>query len=327
MSGGGAHAAARAALLAVPLLLAAPWGAARAQDGLLHPGAKKPKPPPAAPRVEAQHVAGFPGLEAFRRSKYWAKAIDHLERGGFTDDALASMNQEFTVIKMSNEAGHQPAADAPAPRDATPRLGEKVGEDRRLWLWQVPIVLDRIAPLWKEGEWDDAQLAQAGVAGRFFAQQEGPPALRFTAGRHADNVAQLDRLMAWFRAEVARPESYALMLITDEDGPFVPAEGQAASKEKELGALVLDDARRLVLRRDEKGGGPWLIQLQKGKKAAWTRTLSRGAARGRAALRRRAAAAGRAGLARAPRLRPRPLPLSRRAGAAPVLLHLMVNGC
>jgi hypothetical protein len=256
------------------LLLIATASTARAQDGLLHPGDKKAKPPPAPPRVEAQHVAGFPGLEAFRRSRFWAKALEHLERSGLTDDAVASMNQEFTVIKMTNEAGRKAAPGAPSPLDGTPRLGEKVGEDRRLWLWQVPIVLDRIAPLWQEGEWDEAQLAQAGVAARFFAQQEGPPALRFSAGRHAENVAQLDRLMAWFRAEVARPESYALMLITDEDGPFVPAQGQAASKEKELGALALDDARRLVLRRDDKGGGPWMIQLQKGKKPAWTRTLT-----------------------------------------------------
>ena len=256
------------------LLLVALASAARAQDGLLHPGDKKPKAPPAPPRVEAQHVAGFPGLEAFRRSRFWAKAVQHLERSGFTDDAVATLSQELMVIKLGNEAGHKPAPGTSAPLERTPRLGEKVGEDRRVWLWSVPIVLDRIAPLWKEGEWDDAQLAQAGVAGRFFAQQEGPPALRFTAGQHAENVAQLDKLMAWFRAEAARPESYALMLITDQDGPFVPAEGKAASKEKELGALELDDQRRLVLRRDDKGGGPWMIQLQKGKKPAWTRTLT-----------------------------------------------------
>jgi hypothetical protein len=272
MSASGAHAAARAALLAAGLVLAAP-AATRAQDGLLHPGAKKPAAPPAPPRVEAKHVASFPELTAFRRSPFWAKAVDHLSRGGFTDDAVASMNQEFTVLRMGIESGREARA-VPAPLNPTARLGEKVGEDRRLWLWQVPIVLDQIAPLWKEGEWDAAQLAQAGVLARFFAQQEGPPALRFVAGRHAENTTQLDRLMAWFRAEAARPESYALMLITDEDGPFVPAEGQAASKEKELGALALDEGRRLVLRRDDRGGGPWLIQLQKGKKPAWTKTLT-----------------------------------------------------
>ncbi|HZL98962.1 MAG TPA: hypothetical protein VFD43_01815, partial [Planctomycetota bacterium] len=127
---------------------------------------------------------------------------------------------------------------------------------------------------WDAAEWDAGQLGQAVAAGRFFAQQEGPPRLAFAEGRHAENQAQLERLMAWFRTEVARPESYALMLITDEDGPWLPVEATAARHLPELGVQELDAERRLVLRRDEKADGPWLLQLVKGKKPLWTRALA-----------------------------------------------------
>ena len=275
MSGGGAHAAARAALLAAALLAAALLPVAllpvaRAQDGLMHPG-DKPKAPP--PPITATHPTAFPGLQPFARSKNWAKLSDHFARAGLSDDSVASIGQELEVIRMQNGLVEREAAIDPTRAPPEQQLGLKVGAERRQWLWLVPLVLERVERLWNTAEWDAEQLAQAQAAGRFFGQQEGPPKLSFVAGKHAENQQQLERLMAWYKAEVARPESYALMLITGDRGPWKPMDANAASSLKELAAAPLDAQRRLVLRRDEKAGGPWLLQLVSGKKPAWTRSL------------------------------------------------------
>jgi len=252
--------------------------AAASAQALRHPGDKAPAPPPPPPT--ATHAAAFPSLEPFRQSPFWGRTVEHLRRSGLSDDALTTLDQELGVIRMQNELDARTAreaGDAPAAGSAAgaPRLGDQVGEDRRLWLWQVPIVLDQTLPLWNAAEWDQAQLEQAGAVARFFAQQEGPPKLVFAAGRQAENQLQLERLVAWFRAEAARPESYALMLVRDDDGPYAPVEAEAARSLPELGSQDLDAERRLALRRDEKAGGPWLLQLLKGKKPLWTIALTR----------------------------------------------------
>jgi hypothetical protein len=264
-------AAARLALALTLLLLVGLAGPTRAQGGVIHPGDKKP-PPPRVP--DAVHAQAFPGLEPFRQSPYWKKLADHLRRSGLTEDAVVSLNQELTVIRMNQGLAERAGEDIDY-RQAPPEqvLGAKVSEDRRLWLWQIPLVLDRIEPLWTTAEWDAEQFGEARSAVRFFSEQEGPPRIELVEGRQADNHQQLERLMAWYRAEVARPESYALMLITDERGPWRPVDASAPSSLKVLGERAFDAERRLALRRDEKAGGPWLVQLLTGKKPAWTRAL------------------------------------------------------
>jgi len=270
---GRAGLAALAALLGGALALALPV-AARAQDGLIHPGNKKPPPPPPPPTTT--HAMAFPALEVFQRSRFWKGPRERLRRAGLTEDALTALDQELGVLLMNNgltvKAGKEAAGDG---RPEGEPLGEKASEDRRLWYWQVPMVLDELRPLWDTLEWEAAQLQRALAAAHFFAKQEGPRTLRFVEGKHAENQLQLEQLMAWFRVEAGKPESFALMLISDEDGPWPLADAKAATKELETGALDFEGGRRLVLRHDGKGAGPWMLQLVAGKKAQWTKALSR----------------------------------------------------
>ena len=267
-------ASAAARLAVVLLLLTAVAGTARAQDGMIHPGNKKKAPPPPAPTTT--HAAAFPSLEAFQRSRFWKGPRERLRRAGLTVEALTELDQELTVLRMNNEltvkAGREAQGDA---RPAGEPIGDKAKEDRRLWMWQVPMVLDELKPLWDTQEWDAAQFQRAVAAARFFGQQEGPRKLSFVEGQHAENQGQLEQLVAWFRVESGRTESYALMLISDEDGPWPLEEGQAASKDTEVGSLDFEGGRRLVLRHDAKGAGPWMLQLVEGKKALWKRAFSR----------------------------------------------------
>lgn len=255
------------------LVVAGLAGPARAQDGLMHPGSKK-KPPPPAPT--ARHAAAFPSLVPFQQSPFWKQLVEHLSRAGLSAASLTTLDQELSLVRVNASMLARTAGADEAPR-APPEIviGAKVGEERRLWLWQVPIVLDQMLPLWNTLEWDAGQLAQAIATAQFFGQQEGPPKLSFVEGQHADNQLQLDRLMAWFRSEVARSESYGLMLITEERGPWRLVEATAATSLRELAGVPLDAERRLVLRRDEKAGGPWMLQLfSGGKKPLWTRAIS-----------------------------------------------------
>jgi hypothetical protein len=127
--------------------------------------------------------------------------------------------------------------------------------------------------LWEAADWDAEQLARAQVAAGFFARQQGPPRLAFAAGRSAENHAQLEALATWFRMEAAQPESYALMIVTDDDGPWLPVERKPGGS-KETTFRELDAERTLVIRRDDKPDAPWLVQLRKGKKVLWTRALT-----------------------------------------------------
>jgi hypothetical protein len=145
-------------------------------------------------------------------------------------------------------------------------------------MWQVPMVLDEMKPLWDTLEWDAPQFQRAVVAAGFFVRDDGPRRLTFVEGKHAENQAQLEQLVAWFRVEAGRPESFALMLISEEDGPWPLEEGKAASKDVETAAIDFEGGRRLVLRHDAKGKGPWMLQLVEGKKPLWTRTFPRLAA-------------------------------------------------
>jgi len=257
----------------VALLLALPV-AARAQDGLPHPGNKQPPPPPPPPTTA--HAVAFPALEVFQRSRFWKPPRERLRRAGLTEDALTALDQELTVLLMTHELTIK--AEREAAGDGRPEgepLGEKASEDLRLWMWQVPMVLDELRPLWDTLEWDAAQHRQALVAARFFGRRDEGRKPRFVEGKHAENQAQLEQLVAWFRVQAGQPESFALMLISDEDGPWPLDDAKAASKEAETATLDFEGGRRLVLRHDGKGAGPWMLQLVEGKKALWTKALSR----------------------------------------------------
>ena len=171
----------------------------------------------------------------------------------------------------ADEAVAEMFGGKPPPKDV--QLGADVPEARRIWLWQVPIVLDALAPLWAAAEWDDARLALAQVAAGFFAQQKDAPRLAFAEGRHADNHRQLEALAAWFEAECAKPASYALMIVTDDDGPWLPLKAKAP-KSKPARTRALDDERTLAILREDKPGAPWLVQLRRGDKPAWTVALT-----------------------------------------------------
>jgi hypothetical protein len=184
------------------------------------------------------------------------------------------MDQEFTVIRSTTAVAAEAGRDVDGtklPDDLI--LGFKVEEPRKVWFWQVPIVLDQLAPLWAAAEWDADQLSRAQVAAGFFAQQPGPPALAFAEGSSAENHAQLEALATWFRKEAAKPESYALMIVTDDDGPWLPVERKPGSSKETL-TRELDAERTLVIRREDEPDAPWLVQLRKAKKVLWTRALT-----------------------------------------------------
>lgn len=254
----------RTALPALLVLLAAAatTSAVTAQDA--------PTPPPTA----ASQAAPSPGLEPFKESRFWKVATEHVRKEGLTGPALKAMQQEFTVVRSTNAVAAAEGRDVDGTKLAEDLiLGFKVDEARKIWFWQVPIVLDQLAPLWAVAEWDADQLARAQVAADFFARQSGPPRLVFAEGRSAENHAQLEALADWFRKEVAQPESYALMIVTDDDGPWRPVESKPG-RSKETATRELDAERTLVIRRDEKPDAPWLVQLHKGKKVLWTRALT-----------------------------------------------------
>ena len=261
------------ALVGGALVLALP-AAARAQDGLIHPGDRKKAPPPPPPTTT--HAVAFPALEVFQRSRFWKPPRERLRRAGLTEDALTALDQELTVLRMNHEltieAGREAQGDG---RPEGEPLGAKAPEDLRLWMWQVPMVLDELRPLWDTLEWDAAQHQRALVAARFFGRQDGGRTLRFVEGKHAENQLQLEQLMAWFRVEAGKPERLALMLISDQDGPWPLDDAKAATKDAETATLDFEGGRRLALRHDGKLDGPWMLQLVEGKKALWTQALSR----------------------------------------------------
>lgn len=107
-----------------------------------------------------------------------------------------------------------------------------------------------------------------------------PPEWRFVHGPDDAPLARRDLVQAvgcWFREQCARPELFAAMLVTFDDGPFVGDEVSTAD-DLTCGASADLGATRRLMVRAAPGAQPDVLRCLEGERVLWTRRITGGSA-------------------------------------------------
>jgi hypothetical protein len=217
---------------------------------------KLPVPP------ESDGPPRFPDLTPFRVSAWWAM----LASKPLTRADLAKMRQ-----KMSQAAGAGAAAKAASGGGdaAAVALPGAVPLSRRTWWSFVPVVIAQTESAWTKDTISSEELERLRTAAEHLAADDDGLRLDFGDGDPAQRRTELAKLARWLDAAVRRPASYAAMLFTMDDGPFV---GLAASSHDGLAVTVLldlGDSTRLSVGRAATTG--WIMECVKGDRVLWER--------------------------------------------------------
>jgi hypothetical protein len=211
----------------------------------------------------------FPTFEPFVASRMFKL---------FGDPAEADLEQLAQEVSMMTEA--MKAADEAAKPYAPPesgvscRLGPEIPEDQRNVAPLVPLVMMKLAPLWSSASWSKEQVSDARAALGILNAIPDAPRATFAEGKDAENRAGLEQIVAWFRAKVARPEWYAAMIFTFDDGPFAGLPHEEALTGAPHSAQKLDETTELRLHRVERENEPWVLQAVRDGKPLWSRVVS-----------------------------------------------------
>lgn len=152
----------------------------------------------------------------------------------------------------------------------------EVDEALRARFSLLPVAMMQLEPLWKVEHWTPEHMTRAASPLGYVAGIPGTPKIVLEEGNDAINHAQLGKLAQWFGVQVAKPELYAAMFVTMDDGPFsgLTCEKSNAIEARSMAVLDEKDALELRLGKDESLPEPWILQVVKAGKPLWTLVLS-----------------------------------------------------
>jgi len=228
-----------------------------------------PKPgKPAAPVVELR----YPTFEPFVASRMFGVMIGDPAKFDLKEarEQLAKIAEANKTAKDAGEKFARPKhPDAPSAE-----LVPAAPEEARFAYSLLPAVMMRIQPLWETREWSEEQVALATEAAACLAIEPSAPKVAFAKGKPAENRAGLEKLVRWFHGLVARPELYAAMIATMDDGPFMGLPYEAAQPLPAAQTKTLDEQTELRLCKVERPREPWVLQCVREGKLAWSRVIS-----------------------------------------------------
>lgn len=235
------------------------WTGSTRQEPSIEPALKsEPTYPTFAPFTSSRMFSVLIGDPATLDFEAKAKELDKLVAARkAAKDAVA----EFTGKK---------------PDGPSAFLEPRVPDAARTSLPLLPAALMKLEPLWGAGGWSPEQLAAAQDVARFVATLPNGPELSFVAGKQADNGAELRSLVEWYRSQIAKPELYAAMIATFDDGPFAGLPYEPRGPLEPVQTLDLGEKVKLHLCRVDRPKEPFVLQVLRDKKVLWSRVVSGG---------------------------------------------------
>jgi hypothetical protein len=230
-----------------------------------------PAEPGAAEGAEAP--AAFPSLAPFEASRFWRVMGDELSSGSGFESIRSQIQTQYEITAASKEVG---AKYGPSRKKGEPEaLMEDVPELAVRARWAtVPFALSALFGLAGAQAWDAGQLERALDAAGVLEGLPKAPKLAFTADDLARNRALVAEAAAWYEAQLAIPQHYAAMILTDDDGPYVGLEVKGRKLLPSNAPVPLGDDLVLHLAREKKGDEPYVLQCVRGKKLLWSRRIS-----------------------------------------------------
>lgn len=221
------------------------------------------------PTQEPRSAPAYPSFEPF-------VAEPMFERFGDPRTAdLRKLLEQFEVVLRAQKEADELEDEEPEPAPTPSAWLEPVlPEEQRMLASLIPLVFLRLEPLWERATWSVEDVADARTAAEILGRFPEPPTAVFAAGKDAENHAALEGLVRWFRERVRKPEWYAAMLFTLDDGPFVGLPHETDELLPATATLALDERTTLALCRVEREREPWVLQARRGGKPLWTRVLS-----------------------------------------------------
>ncbi len=192
------------------------------------------------------------------------------------DPSTADLDKLSRMVQGIARANRVAKEAAPVPSSAGPSalLMPEIAQEQRSIACLIPVVMMKLEPLWTTPAWNPAQVADAHAGAAILALMPDAPRPAFAAGRDADNRAGLEQLVRWYHAKVSRPEWYASMLFTMDDGPYAGLSYESAELLPSTAVLALDEKTELRLCRVERKNEPWVLQAAREGKPLWSRVLS-----------------------------------------------------
>jgi hypothetical protein len=212
----------------------------------------------------------YPTFEPFTASRMSVMFGDPKQAN--LEDLASRLEMTALAMARGKEAGLEFAPPSDSKLDAS--LRPHVAGATEVVAALVPLALMRLQPLWTTPAWSDAEVADASAAIEILSRLDGAPRPAFEKGEHARNRAGMEELVRWFDAQVAKPELYASMLFTLDDGPFFGLPSESAEVLPAIESVQLDHLTALALCRVERPNEPWVLQAVRGGKPLWTRVLS-----------------------------------------------------
>lgn len=228
--------------------------------------------PPKTKGPDKEEKLAYPTLEPFVGSRMFKLLAEDLAKID-----LAEMAKQVTAIGDAKKTADE-AADSVTGLDRNKRpsaeLLPKLPAKERPIYALVPLVLIKLQPLWETPAWSDEQVASATQAGTILSKITGTPPLAFKKGEDAHNRADLEKLVRWFDATAAKPEGFAAMIFTMDDGPYVGLPYEASAALPPVETQELDEHLQLRIARVEREGETCVLQCTRDGQPLWSRVLS-----------------------------------------------------
>ena len=213
----------------------------------------------------------YPTFEPFRASRFTKELYKHPE---LLD--LAELLKDVTDLREARDvgkaAGEQAAGKSNKEKVPSALLEPVVEHGERLP--QLPLVLLKLEPLWKLEAWSPAELELARAGAKIVALLPDGPKLAFADGKPKENHEELEKLVRYYDAQLAKPERYAAMIMSMDDGPYVGLTYETTSALSGGTTRKLDDKTELRLTKVDRPGEAWVLQCVREGKPLWSRVIS-----------------------------------------------------
>ncbi len=227
---------------------------------------------PKGAAVTKEENLAYPTFEPFTSSRMFKVIAPDLEKVNLAD--LAKELGTVSEIGEESKRVAERATGTEKPKGPSAALLPELPKDARSLYSILPIVMMKLAPLWDTQSWSAEQVKLAQDAAKILTHFKGAPAFTCAEGKQTENRAALEALVRWFHATAARPECFAAMIFTMDDGPFAGLPYETTEVIATTSVQKLDEITELRLAKAARPKEPWILQCVRDGKLLWSRVVS-----------------------------------------------------
>ncbi|TAJ17628.1 MAG: hypothetical protein EPO68_09165 [Planctomycetota bacterium] len=189
-----------------------------------------------------------------------------LEDSAEHERSMQEFRERFTPASQPDSPASQPAKpDARLPRAPL---------HETMWFTQLGEVVQYAQPLWKSKTWSADELARAELIDQYLRLLDGAPRMQCRAGAIEQNNKQVDALVRWYWECIDTPATFAKMIFTMDEGPFVGVALEPSAGLRSVAMRELGESMTLELCSRENEAEPFAFRLWRDEKVEWVRVIS-----------------------------------------------------